>query len=168
MRLLETVEQMPAAAYTPLTVREVAFKLGESPNVIRNWIRELKPYINLDRDPNSNQILFSEDNYKTILKFRQLVRVEMLTIKDALAKLAPASDAAAAAASEESLAIIQELKVMNEILTTQNKDQQKMIQLLEESLIIQRLEAEKNLAREQVAADAEPKRRTFVQWLFNM
>lgn len=51
---------------------------------------------------------------------------------------------------------------MNEILAAQNKDQQKIIQLLEESLIMKRLEAEKNLAREQVAAAAEPKRRTFV------
>lgn len=168
MRLLETVEQMPEAAYTPLTVREVALKLGESPNVIRNWIRELKPFIDLDRDPNSNQILFSEENYLTILKFRQLVRVEMLTIKDALTKLAPARGAAAAAASEDSLAIIQELKVMNEILATQHKDQQKMMKLLEESLIIQRSELEQSLAKKEAAAANQSKRRTFVQWLFNI
>ncbi|WP_414848471.1 MerR family transcriptional regulator, partial [Bacillus sp. IT-79MI2] len=36
--------------YIAMTVKEVALCLDESPNVIRNWMKELRTYISLEKN----------------------------------------------------------------------------------------------------------------------
>lgn len=63
-----------------LTVKEAAKQVNESPGVVRNWLRELKPYIPTVQGDNGYNY-FDEPALKRLLLIRKLSREQNYSIK---------------------------------------------------------------------------------------
>ncbi|NJP39376.1 MerR family transcriptional regulator [Alkalicoccus luteus] len=63
-----------------LKVKDVSNLLQESPSVIRNWMRELKPYIPLKKDDNGYN-LFDEEALAVMKQIKELHRDRNYSIK---------------------------------------------------------------------------------------
>jgi DNA-binding transcriptional MerR regulator len=63
-----------------LTVKEVANILDETPNVVRNWLKELKPYIPLKKNSNGYNV-FDHEALEQMKLIKQLHREQNYSIK---------------------------------------------------------------------------------------
>ncbi|MFK4311050.1 DNA-binding transcriptional MerR regulator [Bacillus sp. RC242] len=68
------------SGYIAMTVKEVALCLDESPNVIRNWMKELKTYIPLEKNESGYNI-FDEKALEQMKMVKQLHREQNYSIK---------------------------------------------------------------------------------------
>lgn len=64
----------------PLTIKEVANILDETPNVIRNWMKELKPYIPLKKNESGYNV-FNDEALDRMKLIKQLHRDQNYSIK---------------------------------------------------------------------------------------
>ncbi|MFJ8357008.1 DUF3967 domain-containing protein [Bacillus paramycoides] len=68
------------SGYIAMTVKEVALCLDESPNVIRNWMKELRMYIPLEKNESGYNV-FNEKSLKQMKIVKQLHRGQNYSIK---------------------------------------------------------------------------------------
>lgn len=63
-----------------LTIKQVATRLNETPNIIRNWLRELKPYIPVEKG-NNNYTYFNQEGIDKLLLIQKMSREQGYSIK---------------------------------------------------------------------------------------
>ena len=64
----------------PLTIKEVSNILDETPNIIRNWMKELKPYIPLKKNESGYNV-FDHEALEQMKLIKQLHREQNYSIK---------------------------------------------------------------------------------------
>ncbi|PFZ88595.1 DUF3967 domain-containing protein [Bacillus pseudomycoides] len=68
------------SGYIAMTVKEVALCMDESPNVIRNWMKELRTYIPLEKNESGYNV-FNEKALEQMKIVKQLHREQNYSIK---------------------------------------------------------------------------------------
>lgn len=63
-----------------LTVKEVAATIEETPNIVRNWMKELKPYIPLQKNESGYNV-FDQEALERLKLIKQLHRERNYSIK---------------------------------------------------------------------------------------
>lgn len=66
--------------YKDMTVKEVALYIDESPNVVRNWMKELRVYIPLEKNESGYNV-FNEKALETMKVIKQLHRSQNYSIR---------------------------------------------------------------------------------------
>ncbi|WP_127490231.1 MerR family transcriptional regulator [Paenibacillus ehimensis] len=155
-----------------LKVKEVAVILGETDDVVRNWLKELEPYIPIEKNEKTGYRLFGEEAVARMRQIKQMHRVQGYTIRQIEAYLAT-GEIFSGNAPEAPDAVRIELAEVKELLHQQIEIQKELVRRLDQqqNYIDQALKAhDENLMRtlrtlqeaKQEAAAAKKKR----GWLF--
>ncbi|ALA55239.1 helix-turn-helix domain-containing protein [Shouchella clausii] len=113
-----------------LTVKEAANHIGETPYVIRNWLRILKGHIPTTQGENGYHY-FNEEAVERLLLIKQLSRDQGYSLKQIEYYLATGDDPLKPEKPPED-AILIELKAINEHIKLQKEFNQALVQKLEQ------------------------------------
>lgn len=132
-----------------LKVNEVASQLGESPNVIRNWVRDFKDHIPLVKAPNGYN-LYPKEAVAVLLSIQKMARVQGYSTRQiefylSGGEVASAAEEVPAAAAAE----IGELREMMQQLIDR-QDQQEQQQREFNKALIDRLDQRDKLLTDYV------------------
>lgn len=81
---------MSETEFVKLTVKQVADEIGENVHTVRNWIRDFKAYIPLEKSAGGFN-LFNQDSMKVVLSIKKKYREQGLSTKQIQAILSGAA-----------------------------------------------------------------------------
>lgn len=72
-----------------LTAAQIAVEIGETVYVVRNWIKDFKPYLKLEKSE-SGYNLFTQDSTNVMMRIKKMSREQNLSVKQIQAVLSGA------------------------------------------------------------------------------
>jgi DNA-binding transcriptional MerR regulator len=128
-----------------LSLKEVSAALKESPNVIRNWIRDYKPYIPIEKADNGYNT-FGEEAVAVLRRIKQLARVQHYSKRQIMVELAGVNlSGIQMAAADPSMPVIVDPAVIAELTAKVDQlleGQKRMDRLLESQQRIESFQRE--------------------------
>lgn len=112
-----------------LTVAQVAKEIGESTNIVRNWLRDFRDYIPLDKSPGGYN-LFNQESMNVITNIQKMSREQNLTTRQIEAILSGAGRPTAREEPEKSLS--PEIEEIKEMLREQRDFNRALLDRLDE------------------------------------
>ncbi|MED4600112.1 MerR family transcriptional regulator [Paenibacillus validus] len=118
------------------TVKQVAVMLGETEDIIRNWVKQLKQYIPVTRAENNYQ-LFTDEAIEVLRRIQRMNRNQGYTIRQIEAHLATGEPELrpSAAAAEVGPDVLAELAEMKELIRQQGEMMQRQAEFNQELLV---------------------------------
>lgn len=111
-----------------LKTKEVAALLGETVHVVRNWVKQLRPFIPFDKN-DVNYALFDEEAVKVMRKIQQLHRKQGYSMKQIENYFASGEEDFAPLPEQQSPEAMSEIR---ELIRQQNEFNQALLQRMEE------------------------------------
>lgn len=150
-----------------LTVKEVAAQIGETPAVVRNWVRDFKQLIPSEKGEN-NYNYYGEDALKVFQTIKRLHRDQGYSTKQIEAHLSGAVEIGATAAviDPATAGEVAEMRTMMQTILDNQQQQQEFNRLLIRKLEERDRQLTEYISerREQKRIEASQKRRTPSLW----
>jgi len=148
-----------------LRINEVAAEVGETTNVIRNWVQVLKQYIPLEKNDLGTN-LFSEEAVQVVRKIQKMHRVQKFSMKQIEHNLA--MNGKEFGGFNEVVVEKTDLEEMKELMKKQLEFNQAIIERLDNQEVLMRQRNDQlNLYFEQIKEKKTLENKSSPWWKFN-